>query len=90
MKFLAGENRKCIEFGLRRAQGPNGAVTASKYSYLGGFDGSSNDYAGYLYGIPVVGTHAHSFVMSFDSADDIKDHKYLDGVDVLEKALKYR
>lgn len=90
MKFLAGENRSCIEFGLRRAQGPNGAMTASKYSYLGGFDGTSNDYAGFLYNVPVVGTHAHSFVMSFDSADAITDHKFLDGVDILEKALQYR
>lgn len=90
MKFLAGEDKSCIEFGLRRAQGPNGAVTASKYSYLGGFDGTSNDYAGFLYGIPIVGTHAHSFVMSFDSEEAIREHKYLDGVDVLERALKFR
>jgi len=90
MRFLVGEDRSCIEFGLRRAQGPNGAMTASKYSYLGGFDGTSNDYAGYLYGIPVVGTHAHSFVMSFESEDEIKDHKYLDGVDILKRALEYR
>ena len=65
-------------------------MTASKYSYLGGFDGSSNDYAGYLYGVPVVGTHAHSFVMSFDNVERIKDHKYLKGVDVLERALHFR
>lgn len=90
MKWLAGENKKCIEFGLRRAQGPNGALTASKYSYLGGFEATSNVYAGYLYDIPIVGTHAHSFVMSYDSPEDIKDSRYLDGVDVLEKALEYR
>lgn len=90
MKFLAGEQRTCIEFGLRRAQGPNGAITASKYSYLGGFDGTSNVYAGYLYGIPIVGTHAHSYVMSFESAKDIQNNKFLDGTDVLEKALHFR
>lgn len=65
-------------------------MTASKYSFLGGFNGTSNVYAGYLYGIPINGTHAHSFVMSFASEDDIKDQKYLDGVDILEKALTYR
>lgn len=90
MKFLAGENVNCIEFGLRRAQGPNGAITASKYSYLGGFDGTSDVYAGYLFGVPIVGTHAHSFVMSFDSPSDIENHKYLDGVDILERALHFR
>jgi nicotinate phosphoribosyltransferase len=90
MKSIAGEGKRCIEFGLRRAQGPNGALTASKYSYLGGFDGTSDVYAGYLYGIPVVGTHAHSFVMSFDTEDDIKELRHLDGVDILEKALKLR
>lgn len=65
-------------------------MTASKYSYLGGFDGTSHVYAGYLYGIPISGTQAHSFVMSFDNEEDIKNHRTLEGVDILTKALEYR
>lgn len=87
MKWTAGEKVKCVEFGLRRAQGPNGGMTATKYSYLGGFEGTSNVEGGFQYGIPIVGTHAHSFVMSYETESDLGENRFLDGVDVLAKAL---
>lgn len=55
-----------LEFGLRRAQGPDGGLSASRAAYVGGVTATSNVLAGYRYGIPVRGTHAHSWVMSFE------------------------
>ena len=55
-----------LEFGLRRAQGTDGALAASRAAYLGGVDATSHVAAGRAFGIPVKGTHAHSWVMSFD------------------------
>lgn len=64
---LAATGDEVLEFGLRRAQGPDGGVTASRAAYVGGCAATSNVLAGMRYGIPVRGTHAHSWVMSYES-----------------------
>ena len=65
--WLASKKGSIMEFGLRRAQGVDGALSASRASYIGGASSTSNVLAGRIYGIPVAGTMAHSWVMSFDS-----------------------
>lgn len=62
---LAAKGDQILEFGLRRAQGPDGGCTAARASYIGGAHATSNVLAGKLYNIPVAGTHAHSFVMAY-------------------------
>lgn len=60
-----------LEFGLRRAQGPDGAMTASKYAILGGFDGTSNFLSGSINGSMISGTMAHAFVMMCDDLNEV-------------------
>ena len=56
-----------MEFGLRRAQGPDAGIYGSRASIIGGCNSTSNVLAGKMFNIPVAGTHAHSWVMSFDT-----------------------
>ena len=59
-----------VEFGSRRAHGPEAAVLAARASYIGGCIGTSNVLAGYLFDIPTYGTMAHSFIMDYDSEEE--------------------
>ena len=68
--WLASGKGSVMEFGLRRAQGPDGAMSATRAAYIGGAMGTSNTLGGKTFGIPVLGTMAHSWVMSFPGEEE--------------------
>lgn len=62
---IAAEGGEVVEFGLRRAQGPDGGLSEVRGAYIGGARSTSNVLAGKILGVPVKGTHAHSWIMAF-------------------------
>ena len=66
----SARGRDVIEFGARRAHGPEAALLASRSSYIGGCVGTSNVLAGYKFGLPTYGTMAHSFVMYYETEEE--------------------
>ena len=64
---IAAKGRAVVDFGMRRAHGADASLKAARASYIGGCAGTSNMLAGKMYGIPVYGTVAHSYVMAHES-----------------------
>ncbi|MBW1980477.1 MAG: nicotinate phosphoribosyltransferase [Deltaproteobacteria bacterium] len=66
----AADDRRLVDFSLRRTQGMDAGLKAARSSYIGGFLGTSNVQAGKIYDLPIYGTMAHSYVESFDREID--------------------
>lgn len=66
----AADGRPLIDFSLRRTQGQDAGIKVARGTYLAGFAGTSNVLAGKIYGIPISGTMAHSYIEAFDSEFD--------------------
>src|SRR5206468_2672033 len=66
----AAQGRAVVEFGSRRAHGPEAGVLAARAAYIGGCAGTSNVEAGRRYGMPIFGTLAHSFIMAYTDEEE--------------------
>ncbi len=64
--FHASKGRRLVDFSLRRTQGTDAGMKVARASYIAGFDGTSNTLAGKWHAIPIYGTMAHSFILSFE------------------------
>ncbi|MFI4868169.1 MAG: nicotinate phosphoribosyltransferase [Steroidobacterales bacterium] len=67
--LLAARGRRLVDFGMRRAHGAEAALLAARAAYLAGFDATATVEAGRLFGIPLSGTMAHSFIEAHDRED---------------------
>lgn len=68
--YIASGGKTLIDFGLRRAHGPDAGLHGARACYIAGFAGTSNLLAGKEYALPVFGTMAHSFVMVFEEEEE--------------------
>lgn len=68
--YSVAKNALLIDFGLRRAHGTDAGMIAARSSYIGGFAGTSNLLAGKVFGIPIYGTMAHSFIMAHQTEEE--------------------
>jgi nicotinate phosphoribosyltransferase len=71
---LAAGGRTLVDFGMRRAHGSEAAILAARASYLAGFDGTATVAAKPLFGVPIFGTMAHSFVQAHESEQAAFEH----------------
>jgi nicotinate phosphoribosyltransferase len=67
---LAAQGRGLTDFGLRRAHGAEAGLLAARASYIAGFDSTATTLAGLMFGVPIAGTMAHSFVQAHDSEEE--------------------
>ncbi len=74
VRLAAGKGLRLVEFGGRRAHGPQAAAWAARAAYVGGFDATSNLLAGQKLGIETIGTMAHSYIMVFDREIEAYQH----------------